>query len=74
MSLSLLTGRTVSFRYFRILTVRMKMSKYVERVGRALYSCTRIRISDSLPWDRKYYLTHAILPGRQVTSSCEIAS
>ena len=34
----------------------------------------RIRISEILPWDRKSYLTHAIFPGRQATSSCEIAS
>ena len=32
-----------------------------------------IRISEILSWDRKSYLTHAILLGRQVTSSCEIA-
>ena len=35
----------------------------------------RIRISDILLWDRKYYLTHAILPRTSSnTSSCEIAS
>ena len=36
-----------------------------------LFLAHRIRISEILPWDRKSYLTHAIL---QVTSSCEIAS
>ena len=33
----------------------------------------RIGISGILPLDRKYYLIHAILHGRQETSSSEIA-
>ena len=39
-----------------------------------LFLAQRIRIFEILHWDRISSLTHAIYPGRQVMSSCEIAS
>ena len=39
-----------------------------------LFLAHRIKISESLPWDRKSYLAYSILPRNHLTSSCEIAS
>ena len=42
------------------------------RIIREVIIAHRIRISDILSWDRKYYLKILSYPGRQVTS-CDIA-
>ena len=62
------------------ITLVPSFSEYIRvDCNRTKFLAGPIRISELLPWDRKSYLTHAILPmlsypGRQVMSSCEIAS
>ena len=42
--------------------------------GQIFFLAHRIGISEILPWDRKSYLTHAILPRTSSNVICEIAS
>ena len=43
-------------------------------IARWIFLAHMIRIPEILPWDRKSYLPMLSYPGRQVTSSYEIAS
>ena len=56
---------------FKYVQINMKQVSYLQRYN---IFARQIRISEILPWDRNLILPMLSYPGRQVTSSCEIAS